>query len=124
MATWKEILQSEGLLVSDLDKDTQDWIKEYEKIEKSKLPAVRDKATGQLTPGAISKMNRINKAICDGIADVAVERDEKQDIEKKKADEAEAARLAAEEAEKQKKPADPVPADPVKEQSFFEWLGF
>ena len=60
---FRDLLKSEGVELSMLNSDTKAWIKEYETIEKSKLPTIKDKETGEFTPNAQAKLNRLNKTI-------------------------------------------------------------
>jgi len=116
------MLQSNGIQASDLDEDTRAWIKEYEKIEKSGLPAVKNKETGEFTPAAVAKLNRINRAITDGIADYLTDKEEKDEAEKARLEEEE--RLRLEEEARRNPPPPPPPPPAPKKEGLFDWLGF
>ena len=96
MIHFRDLLKSENITdLSVLDADIRAWIKDYEALEKAKLPTVRDKTTGEFTPNAKAKLDRLNKTIVKEIAEYVADRDAEADA----AAEEERKRLEAEQAE-------------------------
>jgi hypothetical protein len=99
MINFRDLLKSENITdLSVLDPDIRAWIKDYEALEKAKLPTVRNKETGELTPNAKAKLDRLNKTIVKEIAEYVAERDAESDA----AAETERLRLEAEQVEQDK----------------------
>lgn len=96
---FRKLLSMHNIDVSLLPEEAKASIKDYEKIEKSKLPTViKD---GQFTAAAIEKMNRFDKYISNDIIELVAEKKEAEEAIKraeKEAKEAEEAAAAAEKA--------------------------
>jgi hypothetical protein len=96
MVHFRDLLKSEGITdLSVLDADVIAFIKEYEAIEKSKLPTIKNKETGEYTPNAQSKLNRLNKTIVKEIAEYVAEQNFKFEEQERQ-------RLLAEQEEQEK----------------------